>query len=62
MDDAEPRVKSDTIITPGQDISSLSVDELEERIALYEAEIARLKVAIESKNASRQAADSVFKM
>ena len=62
MDDDAPRDKSTEIITPGQDISSLSIDELEERIAVYEAEIARLKVAIESKNASLSAANSVFKM
>jgi len=62
MDADEPRAKRAEMITPGEDISSLSVDELEERIALYEAEILRLKLAIETKGASRAAADSVFKM
>ena len=62
MDDDEPIAKGTSVMTPGEDISALSVDELEERIAVYETEIARLKVAIDSKNASKQAADSVFKM
>lgn len=62
MDADEPRAKTTKMITPGEDISPLSVDELEQRIALYQAEIIRLKMAIDSKTASKQAADSVFRM
>lgn len=62
MDDDEPIAKRTSVLTPGEDISSLSVDELEERISVYEEEIVRLKAAIDSKNASKLAADSVFKM
>ena len=45
----------------GQDLALLSVKELEERIALMNDEIARLKASIASKQASRGVADSFFK-
>ncbi len=45
----------------GQDLSLLSIRELQERIALLEDEIARLQADIERKGASRSAADLFFK-
>lgn len=45
----------------GQDLSALSVFELTERIALLEAEIARLAEARAAKEKVKSAADSVFK-
>lgn len=45
----------------GQDLSLLSVGELQDRIALLLAEIERLKAAEASKRASRDAASSFFK-
>lgn len=45
----------------GQDLSLLSVRELEDRIALLTAEIARLREAMAGKQASRDAADRFFK-
>ncbi|RYC30133.1 DUF1192 domain-containing protein [Lichenibacterium minor] len=45
----------------GEPLDALSVDELRLRIALLEAEIARLDAEIGSKQASRSAADAVFK-
>ncbi len=45
----------------GQDLSLLSVHELEERIATLQAEIERLRAAMEAKEASKRAADSFFK-
>lgn len=45
----------------GQDLSTLSLHELEERIALLRSEITRLDEARQRKAASRSAADSVFK-
>jgi uncharacterized small protein (DUF1192 family) len=45
----------------GQDLSTLSVDELEERIAILEREIARLAEAKAKKEASRTAASAFFK-
>jgi len=45
----------------GQALDSLSVDELEERIELLQAEIARLNAARASKEASKKAADAFFR-
>ena len=58
-DDDRPRKKITHEI--GQDLSLLSVEELTERIALLNAEIARLEEAATKKRASRDAADSFFK-
>jgi len=46
----------------GQDLSMLSIDELDERITLLEREIARLKEARSSKEQSRAAASAFFKI
>jgi uncharacterized small protein (DUF1192 family) len=45
----------------GQDLSLLSVGELNDRIALMKEEIERLQAAAASKQASRSAADKFFK-
>jgi uncharacterized small protein (DUF1192 family) len=45
----------------GQDLSLLSVHELDERVAQLEEEISRLKAMRASKEASRSEADSFFK-
>jgi uncharacterized small protein (DUF1192 family) len=45
----------------GQDLSTLSVSELEERMELLEREIERLKEARSRKEASRNAASAFFK-
>ena len=46
----------------GEDLSNLSVEELEERVEVFEAEIARLKQVIASKQSSKTTADSFFKL
>jgi len=46
----------------GQDLGTLSVDELTDRIALLQAEIERLEAAKMAKQASKQSAESVFKI
>ena len=46
----------------GMNIESMSVEELTDRIALLEGEIARLRVSIESKQKSKSAADAFFKL
>lgn len=58
-DDLEPRKP----LKAGQpnDLSRLSVGELEARIGELEAEIARCREAIAHRQATRSAADSVFK-
>jgi uncharacterized small protein (DUF1192 family) len=58
-DDDKPRRKISHDI--GQDLSLLSVEELNERIALLNAEIERLQAAVARKRASKDAANSVFK-
>ena len=45
----------------GEDLSTLSVDELHNRIELLEGEIVRLREAIGKKQATRSAADQLFK-
>ena len=45
----------------GQDLTLLSVKELDERIALLKEEIARLEMDKARKQASRSAADQFFK-
>jgi uncharacterized small protein (DUF1192 family) len=46
----------------GQDLSTLSIEELDERVALLESEIARLKEARGRKVASLDAASAFFKI
>ena len=58
-DDDRPRKKVSHEI--GQDLSLLSVEELNARIALLAAEIERLEQAAAKKRASRAATDNVFK-
>jgi uncharacterized small protein (DUF1192 family) len=58
-DDDKPRRKISHEI--GQDLSLLSVEELDERVALLRGEIDRLQAAVAKKRASRDAADSIFK-
>lgn len=45
----------------GQALDALSVDDLLERIALLQAEVARLEAQLAAKQASRLAADAFFK-
>jgi uncharacterized small protein (DUF1192 family) len=58
-DDDKPRKKVSHEI--GQDLSLLSVEELNGRIALMRQEIERLQAAVAKKQASKAAADSFFK-
>jgi uncharacterized small protein (DUF1192 family) len=58
-DDDRPRKKISHEI--GQDLSLLSLEELNERIALLRGEIERLEAAATRKRASKDAANSFFK-
>jgi uncharacterized small protein (DUF1192 family) len=58
-DDDRPKKKIAHEI--GQELSLLSVKELDERIALLQSEIARLEANKIGKQASRQTADQFFK-
>ena len=46
----------------GMPIDTMSVGELEERIALLRGEITRLEQAIDARKSTRAAADSLFKL
>ncbi len=59
IDDDRPKKKVTHEI--GQDLSLLSVGELDERINLLKTEIERLAADRARKEASRSAADAVFK-
>ncbi|MCP4383363.1 MAG: DUF1192 domain-containing protein [Hyphomicrobiales bacterium] len=59
FDDEEP--KKPPVHALGQDLSRLSLEELDERVELLKAEIIRLEAASESKRASANVADSFFK-
>jgi uncharacterized small protein (DUF1192 family) len=58
-DDDKPKKK--VVHEIGQDLSLLSVFELNERIELLGAEIARLEATAKAKSAAKGAADSFFK-
>lgn len=45
----------------GQDISLLSQDDLSERIAILKAEIGRLEAELKAKDATRSAAEPMFR-
>lgn len=55
-----PRKKAPELV-PGQDLSTLSEHELMARIEAYEGEIERLREAIKARQATKSAADAVFK-
>lgn len=59
MDDDRPKKKLDHEI--GCDLSMLSVDELDRRIALLKTEIDRLEADKRNKAAGRLAADKLFR-
>jgi uncharacterized small protein (DUF1192 family) len=60
MDD-DDRPKKKIVHDIGQDLALISVQELEERIALLRQEIERLEADIRKKQTSRNLADQFFK-
>lgn len=58
-DDLKPKPKP--AVAVGDDLATLSVSELEARVAAFSAEIERLKAEIATKKARQAAADSLFK-
>jgi uncharacterized small protein (DUF1192 family) len=57
-----PKPKATVAHEVGQNLDALSAPELAERIALLRSEIDRLEKAIEARQETRAAADSVFKI
>ena len=56
-DDLDPKPKKPAPL----DLSLLSIEDLQNRIAEFEAEIMRMKEAINGKEAQRNSADALFK-
>jgi uncharacterized small protein (DUF1192 family) len=61
MIEDEERPKKKIVHEIGQDLTLLSVKELDERVALLNEEIARLEADKTRKQASRSVADQFFK-
>ena len=61
MQDDDP-VRKPRTHEVGMPLDAMSVDELTMRIGLLEAEIERLRVALEARQKVRSAADSLFKL
>jgi uncharacterized small protein (DUF1192 family) len=59
--DEDDRPKKKIVHEIGQDLALLSIEELEERIALLKEEIGRLQANIANKQGSRSVADQFFK-
>lgn len=60
IDDDKPKRPASHDV--GSDLSSLSIEELEQRIALLQDEIARLGTEKQKKAVDRRAADSLFRL
>ena len=60
-DDEEDRPKKKIAHEIGQELTLLSVTELDQRVQLLKDEIARLEADKKNKQASRSAADTFFK-
>ena len=56
-DDLEPKLKKPAPI----DLSPMSIDDLQNRIAEFQVEILRMQDAMKSKEAQRSSADALFK-
>ena len=54
-----PKKKPDLVV--GENLDAISVAELEQRIQVLESEIVRIRAEITRKQASRSAADAVFR-
>ena len=59
--DLEDLPKPKPVITVGQNLDLMSVADLEQRVEDLESEIVRVKAAIASKRASKNAADAFFR-
>jgi uncharacterized small protein (DUF1192 family) len=61
MDWDEAQAKGKSEITVGENLSRMSIGELEARVAALKAEIARTNTEIEKKKAHSAAAGAIFK-
>ena len=61
IEDLAPKAAAPIKALLAEDLSGLSLDELQERVELLRSEIARIEEMLKSKGQSREAAESVFK-
>ena len=62
LDDLMPRRKDDPLAALGrQDLDPMSIEELDERVVLLEAEIERVKAKRAGASAFKSAADALFR-
>ena len=61
MDWDDVKARPAKAITPGEDLSTLSITELGARVAALETEIARINTEIARKKAHESAASALFK-
>ncbi|WP_292072138.1 DUF1192 domain-containing protein [Brevundimonas sp. UBA7534] len=62
FEDLEPRPRRDEALSAlrREDLDAYSVEDLTERVAELEAEIARSRAAMDAKRAKKSAADALF--
>ncbi|MBD3836018.1 DUF1192 domain-containing protein [Brevundimonas sp.] len=62
FEDLEPRPRRDEALSAlrREDLDSYSVEDLTDRVAELEAEIARSRAAMDAKRAKKSAADALF--
>ncbi len=60
-DENNDKPKKRAELSIGGDLATISLEELEERICLLEAEISRIRAEIAAKHSSRASAESFFK-
>ena len=61
MEEDDPPPKAKEVVRIGDDLSRLSVDELEERLELLKQELYRVREEIATKQSHKSAAEAVFK-
>jgi len=61
MDWDEARTRTTSSVGIGEDLSAVSIAELETRVAALKAEIVRIEAAIAAKRRQQDAAASIFK-
>jgi len=59
--DEDDRPKKKAVHTIGEDLSTLSLADLAERVTWLRDEIARIEAAVQDKSASRNTAQSIFR-
>jgi uncharacterized small protein (DUF1192 family) len=60
MDWDEPKAKSSRTITIGEELSNLSIADLEEKIARHKDEIARIETTLSARRTHSSAAAELF--